>query len=149
MPKDLFVSIVCWLPLELIAWSSDQFVWLMLESPHCSSSILCYKLMCLPGLLSTFRIVWVATISICLLMHLVRTLTPLLSSGTIFFTSSQLQRTKPPDKRHLMTSDPGTIWPVTSFSIQRLDYMTPCPMVPISWDLSTKYPKPHPILWKI
>ena len=81
MPKDLFVAIVCWLPLELIAWSLDQFVWLMLESPHCSSSILCCKLMCLPGLLSTFRIVWVATTPICLLLHLVRTLTPLLSSG--------------------------------------------------------------------
>ena len=131
MPKDLFVSIVCWLPLELIAWSSDQFVWLMLESPQCSSLVLCCKLMCLPGLLSTFRIVWVATTPICLLLHLFRTLTPLLSSGTIFSTSSQLQWPKPLDKHHLMASGPETIWPVTSFFIQRLDYMTPCPMVPI------------------
>ena len=91
MLKDLFVAIVCWLPLELIAWSPDQFVWLMQEPPRCSSSILCCKLMCLLGLLSTLRIVWVAMISICLLLHLVRTLTPLLSSGTIFSTSSQLQ----------------------------------------------------------
>ena len=142
IPKDLFVAIICWLPLELIAWSSDQCVWLMLESYRCSSSIPCYKLMCLPGLLSTFRIFWAAMISICLLLHLVRTLTPLLSSGTVFSTSSQLQQPKTPDKYHLTASDPGTIWPVTSFSIQRLDYMTPCPMVPISWDLSTKDLKP-------
>ena len=98
----------------------------------CSSSILCYKLIFLPGLLSTLRIVWVATISICLLLHLVKTLTPLLLSGIVFCTSSQLQRPKPPNKHHLTTSDPETIWPVTSFSIQRLDYMTPCPMVPTS-----------------
>ena len=138
MPKDLFVAIVHCLSLELIDWSSDQFVWLMLESPHCSSSTLYCKLKCLPGLLSTFRIVWVATTPICLLLLLVRSLTCLLSSGTIFSTSSQLQRPKTPDKYHLTASDPRTIWLVTSFPIQRLDYMTPCPMVPIRWDLSTK-----------
>ena len=143
--KDLFVAIVCWMPFELIAWSSDQFVWLMLEPPWCSLSILCCKLMCLPGLLSTLRIVWVATISICLLLHLFKTLTPLLSCGTVFSTSSQLQRPKPPNKHHLTTSYPGTIWPITRFYIQRLDYMTPCPMVPIPCDLSTKDLKPHPI----
>ena len=116
MPKDLFVAIIGWLPLELIACSSAQSVWLMLESPRCSSLILYCKLMCLPGLLSTFRIVWVATTSICLLLHLFRTLTPLLSSGIVFSTSSQLQWPKPPDKHHLTTSDPKTIWLVTSFS---------------------------------
>ena len=145
MLKDLFISIVCWLALELISWSLDQFVWLMLESPQCSSSILCYKLMCFPGLLSILRIVWAATISICLLLHLVRTLTPLLSSGTFSPLLPNYNDQKHPDKYHLMASDLGTILLVTIFSIQRLDCMTPCPMVPIPWDLSTKDLKPHPI----
>ena len=53
---------------------------------------LLYKRMCLPGLSSTFMIFLVATTYICLLLHLVRTLTPLLSSGLSSPLLPKLQR---------------------------------------------------------
>jgi len=57
--------------------------------------------------------------------------TPILK-WIVLSTSSPTTTTKPSDKHHLMAFDPKTILPVTSFSLQRRDYMTPCPMVHIS-----------------